>query len=235
MQIIPVLDLSKGLVVHAKQGDRNNYLPIDSQLCRSSNPVKILKCFLDLFDFKCIYIADLDALQHQGENIKTIESISRLFPNLIIWLDTGIALIKHYLDFLKIDSLQLILSTESIDTASKYTSLIDNYPSHRFVFSIDYKCGKILGLYDNLQAEVKLPNDVLILNLDNVGSDKGIDIPTILNLQSLSNGHNAFYGGGIRNRNDLIKLKKLGFAGALLSSALHSTKITREDIYAVMQ
>lgn len=235
MQIIPVLDLSRGLVVHAKMGNRKNYLPINSHLCPSSNPIEIIKCFLNLYTFKSIYIADLDALQHQSENVDIIESICIVYPKLEIWLDTGLSLIKHYLENPKSDSLRIILSTESIDSISTFISLMNNYAHHSFIFSIDYKSGAILGPRDLLLAKEQWPTDILILNLDHVGAKDGINIPAQLNYHDLFQAHNTYYGGGIRNCNDLYKLKILGAAGALLSTALHNKTITKNDLLSFSQ
>ena len=38
MKLIPVIDLKAGEVVHARRGDRDNYRPIVSPLCRGSRP-----------------------------------------------------------------------------------------------------------------------------------------------------------------------------------------------------
>ena len=38
MQIIPVMDISNGLVVHAINGERQNYKSIKSQICSSALP-----------------------------------------------------------------------------------------------------------------------------------------------------------------------------------------------------
>ena len=230
MQIVPVLDLSKGLVVHAKKGDRENYQPISSRLCSSAKPIEIVNLLFDLHSFKSLYIADLDALQKQGENTEIIESICNQYPEIEIWLDTGTNLIKHYLESLNLNSLRLILSTESIESISSFASIIDTYPTHNFLLSIDYRSSNILGLNILDQPDPIFPADILVLNLDNVGSNQGIAIPPQINQQSLFNSHKLFYGGGIRNNKDLLKLKKIGFSGALISSALHSGEISREDL-----
>lgn len=235
MQIVPVLDLSKGLVVHAKKGDRVNYQPISSHLCPSANPAEIVNTFLELYDFKSIYIADLDALQKQGDNIEIIESICRQHPELEIWLDTGVKLIKHYIESLQFNSLRLILSTESIDSISSFTLIINNYPTHSFLLSIDFLSGNILGLNILDQPSSKLPTDILVLNLDHVGSNQGIAIPTQISQQSLFNNHKVFYGGGIRNNKDLNILKNIGFSGALISSALHNNEISHDDLRILSQ
>ena len=235
MQIIPVLDLSKGLVVHAKKGDRENYLPINSHICLSSDPFEIINCFLSLYEFKSIYIADLDALQQQSDNTDIIVSICKLYPKLEIWLDTGLSLIKYYLQDLKFDSLRLILSTESIDSISTFTSFIHEYTNHRFVLSIDYKSGAILGLNELLHTQELWPTDTLILNLDHVGANDGINLPVEFNQPTLFQTHNIYYGGGIRNCKDLGRLKTLGAAGALISTALHNKAITRSDLLTASQ
>ena len=233
MQIIPVLDLSKGLVVHAKKGDRTRYLPILSRLCLSASPIEVIRCLLNLYAFKRIYIADLDALRRQDDNVNTIESICRVYPELEVWLDTGISLIKHYLENPKFDALRMVLSTESIDSISTLGRLMNTYANHRFIFSIDYKCGSLLGSHELLQAKQQWPADILILNLDHVGASDGINIPAELNHNALFQTYNTYYGGGIRNYKDLYKLKTLGAAGALLATALHAKTISKSDLLSL--
>ena len=235
MQVIPVLDLLNGLIVHAKKGDRRNYLPVDSQLCPSSNPTELISCLLSLYDFKCIYIADLDALQYQGNNSGIVETICQNYPELEIWLDTGLDLISHYLKSISHNSLRIILSTESIGSISTFIKLIDRYANHPFLLSIDYKSGELLGPHKILEIREYWPADIIILNLDHVGSNEGIKLPAELNRQALFENHQTFYGGGVRNCKDLYKLKTLGIKGALLTTALHNKAITKSDLLSLNQ
>ena len=168
-------------------------------------------------------------------NIDIIESICKAFPRLEIWLDTGLSMINDYLDNLKSSVLRLILSTESVDSLSTFTTLINNNPQHQFIFSIDYISGEILGPHELLQSPEQWPADILILNLDHVGSNQGISIPSQLNQYDLFQSHNIFYGGGIRNYKDLRKLKTLGATGALVSSALHNKAISKNDLLSLSQ
>ena len=233
MKIIPVLDLYKGFVVHAVKGDRKNYKPIDSRLCNSSDPLQIIKGLLANYNFKCVYIADLDALESQGNNIKTIESIIYSYPKLEIWLDTGDKLIQYYLDTHSTDQVRIILSTESIRSLSSYKHYLDSNPNHKFILSIDYISGKILGPDELIQSQSYWPSDVLVLNLDRVGSNKGIQIPEIINSNTLMKRFNIFYGGGVKNLSDLNDLKSIGVTGALVSTALHKEKILKEDLQQI--
>jgi len=235
MQIIPVLDLSKGIVVHAVQGKRELYRPIISKLCPSSNPLNIINCFLNLYSFKKIYIADLDALEQLNDNTNTIKSICKEFPNLEIWLDTGTSLINHYLEDSGFDKLRVILSTESLSSTHALENFINHYNQHHFIMSIDFKSNKFLGSKELLQKRQHWPLDIIILNLDNVGTNGGVSFPKQLNSLDLFRTHNTFYGGGIRDNKDLYKLDKLGVTGALISTSLHNKTISRYDLLSLSQ
>ena len=65
MQIIPVIDVMGGIVVHASGGDRAHYQPLKSILTSSCDPFEVITDLLAWHDFKKVYIADLDAIcQH---------------------------------------------------------------------------------------------------------------------------------------------------------------------------
>jgi len=68
MIIIPVLDLMNGEVVHAKHGNRHEYLPIKSVLTYSSEPLAVVQALLALYPFKQLYIADINAIQKTGSH-----------------------------------------------------------------------------------------------------------------------------------------------------------------------
>ena len=230
MQIVPVLDLSKGLVVHAKKGIRRHYRPIQSSLCPTAYPVGVVQNFMELFDFHTLYIADLDAIVLQGHNADVVQGICVEYPELEIWLDTGPSLISHYLDNPITPSLRIILSTESLHSASILISLRNAYRDHRFVLSLDYKSNSILGSQEIMQERDSWPSDIVVLNLDHVGTCSGVNFPAIPNQQTLFAMHKIYYGGGIRNYADLLQLKNLGAAGALLSTALHEKTVTKTEL-----
>jgi phosphoribosylformimino-5-aminoimidazole carboxamide ribotide isomerase len=94
MMIIPVLDLCGDQVVHVYRGLRHRYQPLQSRLARSSNPVDVVAGFLDLFPFTTLYLADLDAIQGQGENRPIIERLIAQFQSTTFWLDAGIATLE---------------------------------------------------------------------------------------------------------------------------------------------
>jgi len=235
MYIIPVLDLCNGVAVHAVKGAREKYQPVSSRLCSSSNPIDVISCYLDFYSFKRIYIADLNAIEQLDDNSKTIESICNLFPKLEIWLDTGIPLIKHYLNNESLSNLRIILSTESVRPPYTLDSLIKNRSKNKFILSIDYKFGELLGTKDLLQNLNQWSSEIIILNLDGVGTNNGVKVPKQITNLNLFRTHNAFYGGGIKSIKDLQYLNSLGATGALISTSLHNLTITKDEITLLSQ
>lgn len=235
MQIVPVLDLCKGIVVHAVKGNRKEYRAINSALSSSPKPLDVISDFLKVYRFKSIYIADLDALEQQGNNVAVIESICARYPDIEVWLDTGFTLVEHYLQNLNSCNLRLILSSESLPSTSSFASLINHKPPHNFILSLDYKADKLLSNFDLLQIKQQWPKDIIVLNLNQVGAEHGFQFPEGLNQLELEDSFNIYYGGGIRDSNDIRNLNSQGLSGALVSTALHNQDITGEELRSIIQ
>jgi phosphoribosylformimino-5-aminoimidazole carboxamide ribotide isomerase len=230
MLTVPVVDLSNGIVVQAVAGKREKYQAIRSKICNSSDPLEVINGILNIFKFKTLYIADLDALEQKGNHYDILATISNTFPDLEIWIDTGYLLIHHYLYREKLKNVRIILPSESLPSLDSYLSTINQFSHHDFILSLDYKSGQFLGLKELLQYKEYWPKDVIVINLNSVGMESGVCIPTDLNLNTLANNFNVFYGGGISDISEIKDLKSSGFAGALVSTALHKKSISGKDI-----
>ena len=62
MQIIPVIDLKGGVVVHGIAGQRQSYAPVESQLGCDASPLSVAAALRDHTGCETMYVADLDAL-----------------------------------------------------------------------------------------------------------------------------------------------------------------------------
>ena len=94
MNIIPAIDLKRGKVVKAVQGGRSSYKPIDLITTHSSNPIIFIKALIITYRPSTIYLADLDSLDGDGNNIDIICRIANMFRNKIFWVDVGAQKIK---------------------------------------------------------------------------------------------------------------------------------------------
>ncbi|MGR9073858.1 MAG: HisA/HisF-related TIM barrel protein [Gammaproteobacteria bacterium] len=226
MQIIPVIDLKDGRVVHAKCGFRDRYRPLNTPLCPSSNPFDAIEAFLSLHSFGFFYIADLNAITGTGDHSELIQEISIKYPQITFWTDAGYR--RDLADAALPDNRIPVLGSESLNPAD--LEALQVYRNRRYILSLDFSAGLPLGppaLFDNPSC---WPENVLLMPLDKVGSGAGPDFLQLARYRRLYPEKNFIASGGSRHLDDLLELQKMGIKQALVASALHEKKITPEQI-----
>src|SRR5713226_4537808 len=88
MNVVPVLDLLKGQVVHGVAGQRANYRPIKSHLTPSAKPVDVAAVLHRHFGFTTFYVADLDAIAGAEPAFSTFEALQA--SGFRLWVDAGV-------------------------------------------------------------------------------------------------------------------------------------------------
>jgi phosphoribosylformimino-5-aminoimidazole carboxamide ribotide isomerase len=231
MNIIPVLDLMNGQVVHAKHGDRAHYLPIQSVLCDSSQPVNIVEALLELYPFKQLYIADINAIQKNGHHQNIISSIVLAFPGLEIYLDAGFSSIGEINTFNKIKVIP-VLGSESISSIDDYQAINKSHQK-RMLLSLDFKNDVYQGPTALLQDSRFWPNEIIVMSLSKVGSQSGPDLEKLKHVKQTSPQTKIYAAGGVRNANDLEMLKLENIDGALIASAIHNGNLNQKDLIKI--
>ena len=228
MNIIPVVDLLDGIVVHAKRGDRAKYMPIQSKLTPSSQALDILTALLGIYPFKHLYIADLNAIQKLNadykNNFSVINAIKQRYPELELWVDAGISNNAELNYWKKLD-VRLILGSENFVKIDDFNSL--DIPANDFILSLDFMPNGYQGPKELLNNTNYWPQNVIVMSLANVGSNSGANNELIHEMIAQAKGHNLVAAGGIRNYADLIDLKNMGIHGALIATSLHQQQISR--------
>ena len=229
MVIIPVIDLSDGLVVHAKKGERDKYQAIESTLTSQTTPKAILATYFKLYPFKNVYIADLDAIQNKGDNFQLIKEITSYYPNCEFWIDAGLYPINHHQLFSANDNIRLVIGSENDFSEDEFEKIISANP--KLILSLDFSNSGLLKNNYLLELTDLWPKDVIILMLHRVGSNEGYDQECLKIIKRLTTKHKLYVAGGIRNISDIVLLEKEGFKGVLLATALHNGSITRGDLF----
>ncbi|MCX9011061.1 MAG: HisA/HisF-related TIM barrel protein [Candidatus Methanoperedens sp.] len=222
-RIIFVLDLLNGKAVHAVRGERSKYLPVQSKVCNSSNPLDIVSGLKP----KEAYIADLDRLQHLGDNFEIIKRISAKTKTMA---DIGAENMDDVKECAGIAE-TVILGTETAsleliqEAAERFPGGID--------VSIDIKNSEVLTKDENMMIKpgelVEILNrcnirDIIILELGRVGTGAGVDTDFLRDMVGLSD-HSVLLGGGVRDMNDIDALEEIGISGALVATAVHNGRI----------
>jgi phosphoribosylformimino-5-aminoimidazole carboxamide ribotide isomerase len=237
LQIIPVIDLKSGLVVHAKHGQRATYQPIQSVLSVSSDVLSVVEGLLKLYPFRTIYIADIDAITNTGNHFEQIELLSGLYPQITWWVDNGVRNVNARILYVPQANIRVVFGSELVHHLQDYRAMSYAYES-RHVLSLDKLDDTELGAAVLHNTGLYWPNDTICMTLNNVGSNTGPDIARLQALQQLNLARkkpaNLFAAGGVRNMEDLIQLKQLGVAGVLVASALHNGSIKSADIVQLM-
>ena len=224
MQIIPVLDLYKGVAVHAREGKRDQYQPVSSRLCHNSEPAMLLDAYLSVYPFQSIYVADLDAIRNCGDNSAIIHKLSDKFPQLMFWIDSGM----HTPPEIKPQNSITVIGSETGITVDELENLPGNHS--RCILSLDFKDNDFLGDDNILKNPHVWPETVIIMSLDRVGSSQGPDFKLLHRLINIAPDTRLFAAGGVRNMQDLDHLNDMKIAGVLLASALHNKELSSQKL-----
>lgn len=226
MLIIPVIDLSSGLVVHATGGERKSYQPIKSVLSINAEPSNVISSFLELYPFKVIYIADLDAIQKTGSQIKLINELAKQYKQCHFWVDAGIDTIQS--NPFSSQNINLVLGSENKLTESKFSTLINKHPD--LILSLDFDKHDLIENKYLLNNTALWPKQIIVMSLSHVGTNQGFDEQCLSNIVNMAGNRNIYAAGGVRNLDDLNQISLTTASGVLLATALHNGVIKKEAL-----
>lgn len=229
MDVVPVLDIARGQVVRGVKGDRASYNPIVTPLAAGSEPPAIARALLDLYPFRKMYVADLDAIEGRGRNVHIVPSLSAVAGTLEIWIDAGVTSRKAARSILAAPVATLIIGSESIERIAEYDEIVSEAPA-RSVLSLDFRGEEFMGPMKLLEDETLWPDRVIVMTLARVGSGEGPDLSRLFDITRRAGKRKVYAAGGVRNRADLLSLRDAGAAGVLVATALHEGAITPRDI-----
>ncbi|MBC6414083.1 MAG: nickel transporter [Chromatiales bacterium] len=214
MKLIPAIDLMGGKVVQAQGGIRRRYRPLRTNYFTDASPIKVIQTLSKMLDLRIIYLADLDAITKQGNHNRLIADIHRNFPELELWVDSGIATYTELTTQDLSDSLTAIVGTETLNQNLSY------FVDENYILSLDFQGKQLLG--HNVLRQIQYwPSRTIVLSLDRIGSCSGTNIERLKQLRTRYAGE-LYVGGGIHNQADLKALANLGVSGALVATALYT-------------
>ena len=229
-QMVGVVDLCDGKAVHAVQGIRHQYQSVG--FC-DGDPLKLIDHYLQsgLWHF---YFADLDAISGKSASAEVIQELCERCREYDVLIDLGLNgndsdqkkdLILNLAD-LAPHSLW-VGATETMEDHHSLTGLAEMVGASRTALSLDYRCGKLLGCYDDESAWITACQKasihrVVILDLAAVGTGAGpVTSPQCQRVRELNPDVILYSGGGLSRPSHLCELADSGCQFFLMASALY--------------
>jgi phosphoribosylformimino-5-aminoimidazole carboxamide ribotide isomerase len=232
MEVIPVIDVKDGAVVHARMGRRDRYRPIETPLSSTSDPIDVARGLLSIYPFKTVYIADLDAIERVGDNDAALSQLKTEFPDLTLWVDNGIADWASAKHWLATGFGNLVLGSEAQNDEALVLSLSRD---DRIILSLDFRGDAFAGPEALLNGAGAWPNRIIAMTLARVGSATGPDWNRLSAIKRCSAERLIYAAGGVRDADDLAALARNGIAGALVASCLHNGKLGGAQIAGLQE
>ncbi|MBT4694417.1 MAG: hypothetical protein HOB73_13840 [Planctomycetaceae bacterium] len=243
INVIPVIDLLHGKVVHGKAGQRDSYQPIHSVLADSAKPIEICQSLQQHFGFTDLYVADLNAIMGGAANVMEIAHL--LDTEINVWLDAGTATLTALEKLscqIPLDRLaHVIVALECCPKPQDLEQVFEVVGPACAVFSLDLKGGQLIvpdtgmdtSLWQQMDAFAVASKAVeigfrkmIVLDVAAVGGGQGVwTLSLTKKLAGKYPDLEIISGGGVRSVQDLKSLAAAGCQHALVASALHDGRI----------
>jgi HisA/HisF family protein len=225
MQIVPVIDIKDGVVVHARRGQRERYAPLQSPLVDGCEPVAVARALTAVCRTRTLYVADLDALAGAPVDEATLKALASVADP---WVDAGATTPEAAAALHRAGAARNVVGTESLGPGAQITPPV--------LLSVDLRDGRLISqdpeLADRAPAAAALlaralnVRELLVIDLARVGSGTGPPLHAVAELAAALPGVAIYAGGGVRDDADLRALESAGAAGALVATALHEGAVT---------
>jgi phosphoribosylformimino-5-aminoimidazole carboxamide ribotide isomerase len=242
MKIIGVLDLRNGRAVHARAGERDRYVPVQSVAGEAIEPGdarKLASIYRDRFGLGELYAADLDAIEGRAPQDQLVSSLSGYGS---LWLDAGARSSSEARHALTLGAARVIVGLETLPSWNALDDICASLGRGRIAFSLDLRDGEPVGdervtCGGSAYAVAARAADagvasIVVIDLARVGTGNGIDVRMVAGVRKSAPDAELLAGGGVRGLDDLARLSGAGCDGALVATALHDGRLSARDLAA---
>lgn len=234
MLVVPAIDLIDSKVVRLTKGKA------DSAKEYSSNPVEFALYFESL-GFKRIHIVDLDAAFGKKNNFQIIQSIAKK-TNIELEVGGGIRNFEIIETLIDIGIKRLVIGSLPFKNKIEFEKILNKFLEY-IVLGVDVENDKIkisgwvedakVECIDFLKQMKQLGlKEAIVTDISKDGTLSGIDEYFYSKIAKESM-LNVFASGGIKNIEDLKKLKKVekdGILGVIIGKAIYEGTIDLNEI-----
>jgi phosphoribosylformimino-5-aminoimidazole carboxamide ribotide isomerase len=233
VQLIPAIDLMNGKIVRLTHGDPKTAKVYD----QFGGPEETAKKWRAEGAGK-IHVIDLDAALGTGDNLSVIAEIVENI-DLPIQVGGGIRSAEAAEKLLKLGVSQVILGALAFSDPETVTQIQQEFGAESVIVALDNKDGKImiegwktttgLDMKEALEKFVALGvSTFLVTSITRDGTLSGPDLDTLREACQYPDVE-VIAAGGIGGLDDLLALKRVGVAGAVIGKALYEGRFTLKE------
>ncbi len=238
MQLIPVIDLKAGQVVHAIAGNREEYQPIVSQICESAEPLHVLQRLIALTAAETVYVADLDGICSGIADEELTRQLAGCGRQIL--LDAGF---RNYGDLEPARLLPTVTPVISTESFVGFGELRGADDLRRLCCSVDLRDGvlqaadhSLCGLTPFEIVELLYQRglrSLIILDVAAVGSSRGLGSVLQICRALRAEFHDlaVITGGGVHSLRCIQSAEAAGVDGLLTATALHHSAGFRSELW----
>jgi phosphoribosylformimino-5-aminoimidazole carboxamide ribotide isomerase len=234
MIVIPSISIRLGNAVALKQGK------VESEVIHSTDPIFIAKLW-KAKGAQCLHVIDLDGTFSGTNTNKEIIRKICSSVNIPVLVGGGMRNLNRIKEAFKFGADSVILGTVAVYDPKIVKKAIKKYGPKRIIVSVDSKDAKVviggwkeLTNVDILEHINNLKEigvqEIMHIDILRAGMFTGPDYSTIKKFSD--SGMRVIVSGGIRNIEDLVKLKaykKHGVYAAVVGSALYMEEFNLKD------
>jgi phosphoribosylformimino-5-aminoimidazole carboxamide ribotide isomerase len=250
MQLVPVMDLARGMAVQGSGGDRARYRPVESVLTpgRPGDPLALIQAYRDTVGARECYVADLDAIQGGTVQRDLIRDLAGRAAPCGLLVDAGAADAAAARALLDLGARSVVAGLETLRGFDDLADIVAAAGTHRVAFSLDLRHGApalrsggapgIAGLAPLELADRAVEagaRTILVLDVGRVGTGRGVDLDLLRALRRRFPSERLLAGGGIAGEDDLGRLAGAGCDAALVATALHRGRLGQSSASASRQ
>jgi phosphoribosylformimino-5-aminoimidazole carboxamide ribotide isomerase len=228
--VLPVMDVQGGRVVHAVRGEREHYQSVCRLGLRSDRPSDVADWYAETYGFREFYVADLDAIQSGQPRLAILRSLRAAGRTLYVDAGWSVESMAAW-DFSSNvpGKVVPVVATESLQQLQTLEELFRVAPSEA-VLSVDLLAGKLCSPQLQSMDPILLVQRAyesgfrrfLILDLKDVGDHGGpSSLPLVQQLRRKCPDALFWGGGGVRGPADLVRMRKSGFSRTLVATACY--------------
>jgi phosphoribosylformimino-5-aminoimidazole carboxamide ribotide isomerase len=229
MEIVPAIDISDGKCVRLFKGQKG------TEKIYYEDPLDALDFWINQGSQR-IHFVDLDGAWGSDKNKDLLKNmIEKVKTKMKVQIGGGIRTSEDAVELIKLGADRVILGTLAVNQPNIIKELADKIGSKHLIIALDYKAGKI-----STNGWTKQSNkDPFIFAKEVVKSGAGYILfscieadgaftgPDFKNIKKMINTINipVYAAGGVRNEDDILKLKNIGVHGVIIGKAFYEKKI----------